>query len=306
MASRRQHGYTLIEVLVAMIMFAFISAATTVSLNAALRGQQAAQYASDALADARAALGTMSRDLRAAYASQGNPNTLFVASRSMSGTLLRFSSRAHRILPLPTDSNGNVDTTSSRPQSDVAVIQYSFDPNSGLLTRDELTTPNVNALPQPGAPGTAIAHRVQSISFQFYDPDQGMRTDWNLMAPPPGSTGATGAASSMLGGDTYLPQTVQISLAMVGGDGAVRSYTTTVFLVTSTPQDAGQKPETAATTGGTGGAAGTGPNTGGANNTGGADNTGGANQGGGGGQITLPPGGSLPAIPTTPMDGGRP
>jgi len=59
---RGRRGYTLVETLVAMMMFALISAATTFALNVAIRGQRAAQRKADEIQEARTVLSMLSRD----------------------------------------------------------------------------------------------------------------------------------------------------------------------------------------------------------------------------------------------------
>ena len=66
--------------LVALIMFLFITVATGFALTGALKGQQAAQQKIEESQELRSLIGVISRDVRAAYASQANPNTFFYGS----------------------------------------------------------------------------------------------------------------------------------------------------------------------------------------------------------------------------------
>src|SRR5437588_398064 len=117
----RRRGYTLIETLIALIIFALVSAATGFALSAAIRGQDAVQKRADEMQEARAVLSTLSKDIRAAYASAGNTNTFFVASGAETGVILTFTTLNHRIDLGQTVTAGAADNTVTMPQSDVAV-----------------------------------------------------------------------------------------------------------------------------------------------------------------------------------------
>jgi uncharacterized membrane protein YgcG len=178
---------------------------------------------------------------------------------------------------------GNLTQTAVMPQSDVAMVSYSFDPDTGTLSRSMSAVPNPDALPQPDAPSAMMSHRVRSITFQFLDPNSGARLDWAFTNDQ--ATGGTSSADmtsgNMMGGDTYLPQSVQITIEFMSDGGPSNTYTTTVTLANPTVQPAGQTPASTATTGGTGGAGG----------SGGGGGTGGGGSGGGGS------GGGLPELP---------
>ncbi len=324
--SRR--AYTLAETLVTMIMFALISAATSVALNTAIRAQQAASRKAAQIDTARAALATITRDVRLAYAAADNPNTFFLASGNGVGPLVQFTSRSHHVTVPPADQNGHAQPDqTAQPQSDVAIIEYDFDPQTGQLTRTETAVPNTDSLSsqtQP-APGNVIARHVESVTFQFVDPNQGLRPDWNYASPQPGQTptgtaGQAGAGgqsaaanenvnASGTAGDTSLPIAVQVTLVIAGQHGPPDTYSTTIPLEMVTPQPTGQKPaSTTGTAGGTTGGTTPGGTSGGTNPGGGTTggNTGGGRPGGTttGGTAGGSGGVSLPGLPTT--GGARP
>src|SRR5438094_419748 len=125
---RARRGYTLVETIVAMLIFALISAATTFALNTAIRGQRTAQRKADEIQEARTVLAVMSRDFRGAYASKANPNTFFVSNGSDNAPSVSFTTLTHHVYAPLADSSGNpIDPTTIPPQSDVSVVHYSYD-----------------------------------------------------------------------------------------------------------------------------------------------------------------------------------
>src|SRR5258708_5508584 len=243
---RKRRGYTLIEVLIAMVIFAVITAATSFAVTVALKSQQGIRLRTDELQEARSVLNVLTRDLRAAYASAGNQNTLFLAGGNESGTLLTFSTLSHKINdPSRNSSTGQTgqtgqpdQTQTAQPQSDIGIVQYSFDPQTGQLSRLETAVPNPDTLPQAGGPETGLSKHVRSVSFQFLvDPSTGFRQDWNYVTQPPstGASSGTGGqnntqAAVQATGDTTLPQSVQIQIEFVNGEGISRQYSTVVML----------------------------------------------------------------------------
>src|SRR2546421_11370817 len=254
---RRRHGYTLLETLIALIIFALVSAATGFALSAAIRGQDAVQKRADEMQEARAVLSTLSKDIRAAYASAGNTNTFFVASGAETGVILTFTTLNHRIDLGQTVTAGAADNTVTMPQSDVAVVQYSYDPERRELDRSELTVPNPDAIPQPGNPGTVLSRRIRSIQFQFMsDPTAGTRSDWNYVTQAQQTGTQQGAQQQSSSGDTTLPTSVQVTIEFADANGMPKVYNSVISVMAPTPQPAGQKPDPPPTTAGTGGGAG--------------------------------------------------
>src|SRR5207249_12310047 len=115
------------------------------------------------------------------------------------------------------------------PQSDVAVVQYSFDPDRGELSRSELSVPNPDALPPPGTPATLLSRRLRSIQFQYLsDPTTGMRSDWNYVTQAPQQGGQQGgqqmSQQTSANGDTTLPLTVQVVIDLGDSRGVSITY----------------------------------------------------------------------------------
>jgi prepilin-type N-terminal cleavage/methylation domain-containing protein len=254
--TNRRQGFTLLEMLVAMIILAIITLATSFSLSTSLIGYDKVQAKAEDMQEARALFRTLSNDLRAAYVSEANPHTMFIATGEQSGTLLTFSTLANRIA---VDPNGQATSATDQaylPQSDLAVVSYSFDPTYGEVHRVATAVPNADTLPQPGQRGSLVAQRIQSITFEFVDPNQGLLTNWDLEVQDPATAAATGtstagstdtqATSAITSTNTQLPQAIRITATIVRRAGAT-TFSTTIPLLNTVPQPKGQAPAAATT-----------------------------------------------------------
>src|SRR5262249_52934883 len=146
---------------------------------------------------------TLRRDLSMAYASATNPNTFFVADGSTVGTLLLFTTFARRITPGAPQTGGPLDSSVPvPPQSDVAIVRYSHDPNTGEFSRPETGLPSFEALPDPSTVGTILSRRVRSVTFQFFDASSGnLRGEWNFTNQQAASqSGSSQSSGSSLAG----------------------------------------------------------------------------------------------------------
>lgn len=284
-------GFTLAEALVAMTMLTIITAATTFALSASLRSREVLTRNSDLENEGRTALRLLARDLRSAYASTYNPNTFFVAQGTDAGTLMQFTTLARHIAASP----ASVDTLQQTaappvPQSGIALVSYSFDPDAGTLSRCETSIPNPDTLPDASDPSTIIARHILEVSINFLDANGNLRPYWNFtnqQAAAQSGTGSPGASTASAEEDTTLPLAVQIQLRVGTPGGPARIFSTTVTPLTPQPMAVGQSPQAAPSSGGGssagGGASGPAPPPGGS-----------------------PPGGSGPGLPALPGAGSRP
>ncbi len=212
----RTSGFTLLEALVALIIFGIIMAAMSNAMSGALRARAVAEQRQEDSATARAVFATLGRDLISAYGSNYDPNSVFMTGNG-SGTsgsaggasgapLLTFASMVQRVVT----SDPNVDPNSSispsggapmslgssssgsndPPQNTVALIRYDLDRQSGSLTRIVQAIPNLQLIQQASpAPQNVVATHVVDLQIQFWDPNQQTwRGDWdfeqqNLPAP---------------------------------------------------------------------------------------------------------------------------
>lgn len=293
---KAQRGYSLLEALVAMIVFAIITLATAFAIQNGMRAQLRVNTSADDTQEARTIIAILARDIRSAIVSASNPNTFFVATGDRAGQMLTFTTFSQRLLEDPPQED-TADTDLIVPQSDVMAVSYFLDPDTGQLSRSYSAIPNPQLMPEPGSPGTLLSARVRSLEFQFVDPQSGLRNEWSYI--PQTTSNGNGQANTEVtqSGDTYLPSAVQITLEMLGRDYRPQRYTCAVSLTSPMPMPAGQQPDPPATsTGGQPGGTGDG-------GTGGGGGPGGGGFGDGGGagprSVIMPriPAGALPTLP---------
>lgn len=244
-------GYTLIEMLVAIIMFALISVATAFLLTAALRGQADLRRTAADAQEARALLAVITRDIRSAFVVTDSASTYFVATGADSGPILQFTSLASRLLPDPTGSGvSDPYGATALPQSGTVQISYDYDPETMVLSRLATTLPGGESYPESGLPDWILSRRVQSIVFTFVDADGNTRNEWNFQKAD--TTDESVASSSY---DTTLPVRVDVELELAYETGDTMLFRTSVALANPEPQPAGQAPPAPAEAGpgGTGG-----------------------------------------------------
>ncbi len=215
MAYRSSTGFTLLEALVALIIFTIITTtlgmvlASTANTSERIRGYQ------DSDRDVRAAFGFLAHDLAAAYASTTDPNSLFLAGTSAQAPnsplssydpgLLTFDTFTGRItttdpnlnpmLGSPSQPSGSSTAADSAqqtalPQSRELWVRYSLQPDQTLL-RQTLNVPSLQTLQSsmsqqndPSQPPGVLLHNVQSLTLQFWDPSQNeWRTEWDFEQP---------------------------------------------------------------------------------------------------------------------------
>lgn len=270
---RVQRGYTLIEMLIALIMFALISTATAFLITSAVRAYSRMGDESVETQEARAILATLTRDLRSTFVVTGSPSTYFVATGADSGPVLQFTALASRLAPDAADAAGAYETSTVMPQSDVLQITYYYDPSTRVLSRLVSSLPDTSTIPEPGGPEYILSRRVALLSFMFEDGSGNVRSDWNFQNAA--ATEGTPADAGTY--DTTLPARIVVEVEIDRGNGQTVVLRTAVVPANATPQPAGQTPpapQTPAGGGGAGGGGGTPPDGGGGS---------GAAPGGGGG-----------------------
>jgi hypothetical protein len=315
--------------LVALIMFAFITLAAGFALSASIRGQERMRNRVDEIQEVRTLLDVLGRDIRSAYASQTNPNTFFYATGNETGTLLTFSTLSHRIQYNPAEdeqSQGEATQvgmeTGVGPQSDVVIVSYTYDDTTGTLLRTVTNVPSPEAQPEADPLRHLLSRNIRGIYFEFLQPadsasgvSASWRNEWTFtneqaqqaaQAGAAGAAGATGTggatgqqgapadAASSTNSDTELPGAVRVTVEIASPEGPPRQYTTTIGIQSPTPQPKGQVPEPPpAATGGTGsGGNNNGGNNGGNGGPGGGSGGPGGGSGGPGGGSGGPGGGS--------------
>lgn len=237
-ASVASTGYTLVEMLVALVMFAMISVATAFLMSGALRGNAMLTERTREAQEARALLNVISRDLRSAFAVTGSPATYFVATGADSGPVLQFTTLASRLMPDLAVMAGLSNADSVLPQSDILQVTYDYDPSTHVLSRLTSALTGLDTLPEPGQPEYILSRRVALITFTFVDASGNVRNDWNLQ------TAATSGTDQVdtTGLDTTLPSQILVELELDRSSGETIYLSTRVVPANITPQPAGQRP----------------------------------------------------------------
>ncbi|HZO87603.1 MAG TPA: prepilin-type N-terminal cleavage/methylation domain-containing protein [Chthonomonadaceae bacterium] len=259
---KERPGFTLLEVIVALVIFGVISFATGLALSVALRAHTASTQRQEDQEEASALFATLSRDLTAAYGSLNDPDSVFIAGggqgpRAAGGSLLLLTTLSHRIEAEANPAGGAQDESAALPQSDCALVRYDLDANTGTLLRVENAVPNPQVVMQATpSPTNILSRRVLALNLRFWDANaRAWRSDWDFEQPnqaagqpttqgsaPSGQedangtapSGGTGQADSGTG-DSALPGAVEVSLALRRTDGTPATYTTLIPIAAPQP-----------------------------------------------------------------------
>ncbi len=259
---KRHAGFTLLEAIVAIVMFTFIILAVSQAFNISLQATSRSQHRQEDDGSVRAVFDVITRDILAAYPSHNSPTSVFVTSGGGSsagpGDLLAFTALATRLQAPELDtqsSNGRQQPTNqngSPPQTDLAFVRYNFDAGNGTLYRILSALPSQqNLTPVAPTPDQTVARNIVSIQLSFWDQTkQNWRTDWDYeqqnqigviplnssttssAASTSPSTGASsaGTANTTATGDTYLPSAVKVTVTLQQSNGQNKDYVTTIPL----------------------------------------------------------------------------
>lgn len=245
-----RRGFSLLEALLALVIFTLISFAISLALSTVFQAQAAARRREEEAEVVRAVFGFLTRDLSAAFASASNPAAVFVAGgaalpgtpQRASGSLLLLSTLAHRIDFTDGQTAAAGSSAVTMPQADFMLVRYDYDPATGSVFRTTATVPNLEVIErlQP-SPEALLAERVTGLLLRFWDAEQrGWRTDWNYQQrnrqqqTPDGNNPAE-LQTEVITGDTGLPAAVEITLTLARKDGTTGIYTTTVPVAASQP-----------------------------------------------------------------------
>lgn len=168
--SPAQAGFTLIEMLVALTIFAMLAAAGVLLLGNSVSAQAQVKARLDDMATVQRAAGAMAADL-----GQAVPRI----SRTEAGTLAPafWSHRQGEETPVLQFVRGGWDNLGNLPRPSLQKVEYWV--RQGRLERR--TYPQVDGA--AGDPPAALLDHVESVSLRFRDDDGEWRADWTPTQP---------------------------------------------------------------------------------------------------------------------------
>lgn len=200
---RSQRGLTLIELLVAMTILAFISVAIYQAMDGLRRSREGVDRITDRYREGRLAMARITRELQSAYLSEHAPidpslrvvRTAFIGDRGSPASTLHFNTFAHRRL------------VEGARESDQAEITYfgSEDPdNAGVVDLARRIDTKVDEYPEKGGRVEVLATNIDLFELEYLDPLSGRwREEWD--------------STSVVGEQGRLPLQVKITLVLNGG-----------------------------------------------------------------------------------------
>jgi len=186
MCSRNQHGFTLLEILIALFIFAIVLSTIYSSYVGTSRIVNETEYQADIYSMARITLDRMHEDLESVYVSQ-NPEPAESDEDNITGSdfvgddteidgrdadSLRFLSRAHIIF-------SEKDQPSGTARIEYYVKQIEEE-SSFVLHRSD--TPELDDPPSQGTGGLVLCEKLLSIDFTYYDEEGEEYDNWDSTA----------------------------------------------------------------------------------------------------------------------------
>jgi general secretion pathway protein J len=186
MCSENQHGFTLLEILIAVFIFGIVLSTIYSSYLGTSRVVNETEYEADLYSMARIALDRMHEDLESVYVSH-NPEPAEsdeddVTSAGFVGDdeeidgrdadSLRFLSRAHIVF-----------TEEDQPSGTAAIEYYvkeSEEEGHFILYRSD--TPELEDPPTQGTGGLVLCEKLHSIDFTYFDAEGETHDNWDSTA----------------------------------------------------------------------------------------------------------------------------
>ena len=177
------HGFTLMEILIAMLIFSIVVSMLYLSYTGTVRNMEEVESQSDIYGMARIALERIMDDLESAYVSPWSGNLKSQADNievsgfiggdteinGRSADTLRFPSRAHLVF------------SGADEHKVVTEITYYVTENEegGGFTLYRSDTPQLEERPEEGAGGLVLCDSVYSINLTYYDENGEVYDNWD-------------------------------------------------------------------------------------------------------------------------------
>ncbi len=171
-------GFTLLEIMLAMLILGMVVAMVSVSVSGSIRVMDGAMEQGDVYYRAQVALERISEDLAAAVLTD---DTDFVSGKEGGGLLLSFVSAAHLVF----------DQEEGLPG--LGLISYAVRPDKDrpgqllLLRADSLRRPAGEERKSGGeTEAFLLADQLRSVQFSFFDRNGGKQDSWDTTAQEDG------------------------------------------------------------------------------------------------------------------------
>src|SRR5258706_8092174 len=194
-SAKRGVGFTLVELLVALAIFAIVTGFAYRGLNAMLESREALESESRKWRDVALFVGRIERDLGAVLARR---------AIGVSGTPL---APVSSVIESTASSDGLALTRSGSPLQESALAapqRLAYRLRDGNVER--LVWTSVDASPREEPAAVAVLKRVNGLGFRFLDASGEWRPSWGL----PGSA------------ETVPPAAIEITLTLASGESIVR------------------------------------------------------------------------------------
>jgi len=216
MRSRRQHGFTLIEIMLALTLMAFLTSLLWGTFAQTAKVKMRIETAQDRTHTVRVALMRMSREIEMAFVSfeatgTQDRRTMFSGVSHSEYDELRFSWFGHMRMRVDA-AEGDTALVSYFPQTDIEDARF-----TNLMRRE---TRRLEAKDTKLIPGETylLCPAVSRLKFAYYDYKQkDWREDWD---------------TTKADGQQYLPTQVRISLTVLDERGMPVTFTSIARLHT--------------------------------------------------------------------------
>lgn len=231
-------GFSLIEVMVAMVLLALMGLLLMQSLNSSVRAKDEAENISGRFQEARQAMARMSRDISMAYLSKNmyslEPNYI-----------TQFKGRKNSLF---FSAFGHVVRQKDAKESDQQVLGfYLAEDKKGQQSLMRREHPNLNLDVEQGGKSQVLCSNVSKLEFSYYD-DRLNKWEETWIADPSASQGqapATNKAALGKEGEEQketpkiwrLPAAVKITMSVVMEEGHEMNWVSEVGIPVQEPLD---------------------------------------------------------------------